>query len=117
MTKKSPQPTLRRRTLTALVAIIALATVCAAAAALWLWLDPARLAQAGPARLLALLGLFILPAATVVFQTLDDRAQAETTTADEDHNETTLPPARRHTPRAKRTPKTHAHRVAPIKNR
>ena len=59
---------------TGLIVAIGFACFVAGGAALWLWFDPARLAQATPWRLLGLLGLFVLPAATIVFQSLDKRA-------------------------------------------
>jgi len=73
-TEPRPKATWRSGAILAAVVAIAVASFAAGGAALWLWFDPARLAQATPWRLLGLLGLFVLPAATVVFHTLDRRA-------------------------------------------
>ncbi len=93
----------RSRALTGLIVAIGFACFVAGGAALWLWFDPARLAQATPWRLLGLLGLFVLPAATIVFQSLDRRSTRRRAGIDDadDHparasSSTPAPAVRRH---------------------
>jgi hypothetical protein len=101
----------RRRLLGALTAGVAVACFVAGGAALWLWFDPARLAETTPWRLLGLLGLFVLPAATIAFQAIDrrDRSRAN---ADTDSSRVAHP-----SPRVRRHPQGRRPSPAPTRSR
>jgi len=53
--------------------VIAGACVAVGGALLWAWLDPVSLGASRPAHLVALLGLFTLPSATMALWTMDER--------------------------------------------
>lgn len=71
-------------------------------ALLWVWLDPDRLAHATPLHLYGLLGLFVLPSATMALHTLDRREAPDPDPAPVRHPAHSPEPSRHST-----TPRRH----------
>lgn len=108
----------RKRVLTALTGGVALTCFVAAGAALWLWFTPARFAETPPLRLFGLLGLFVLPAATIAFQALDRRDARATSTEVVASPERTIHPAprvRRHDQPGRRRPASASPRTRSVR--
>jgi len=96
----------RPRLRAALLALVGAASIAAAAGLLWAWLNPDRLAQTRAVHLLALLGLFVLPSATLAFDTIDRRrrARAVPSAAPDETHLATRPASRRRLKRRRHAP-------------